>query len=115
MNNLRSRFKQIVGFYFVSSLNMSGIKELSNELVQVTLQQKYIGEKIPEAWFNFEKKIKSLSKKKSLCTYNEIVDIAESASLFEPEEILQAIRFLNDLGSLQYFEISGLKDKVKFH
>ena len=112
MENLKSRFKQIVGFYFVSSSNMSGIKELADQLIKVTLQQKYIGEKIPEAWFNFEKEIKKSSKTKSLITYDELVDIAERSSLFEAEEILQAVRFLNDLGSLQYFEINGLKDKV---
>lgn len=41
-----------------------------------------------------------------------MVDIAESVSLFNMHEILQAVRFLNDLGSLQYFEITGLKDKI---
>jgi hypothetical protein len=109
---LQSRFKQIVGFHFVSSLNMTGIAELAQHIIQVTLQQKYIGEKIPEAWFNFEKKIKKMAEKVPLVAYDEVVEIAESASLFDSNEILQAIRFLNDLGSLQYFEINGLKDKV---
>jgi leucine-rich repeat kinase 2 len=91
---------------------MTGIAELARHIIQVTLQQKYIGEKIPEAWFNFEKKVKKLSDKVPLVSYDELVEIAESSSLFDSNEILQAIRFLNDLGSLQYFEITGLKDKV---
>ena len=83
-----------------------------DQLIKITLQQKYIGETIPEAWFNFESKIKKLSDQKPLITYKEAVDIAESASLFDATEILQAIRFFKDLGSLQYFEINGLKDKI---
>lgn len=53
-----------------------------------------------------------MADKVPLISYDEVVDIAESSSLFDSNEILQAIRFLNDLGSLQYFEITGLKDKV---
>lgn len=37
---------------------------------------------------------------------------AESCGIYDEHEILQAIRFLSDLGSLQYFENNGLKDKV---
>lgn len=91
---------------------MTGIAELADKLVEVTLKQKYIGEKIPEAWFNFENKIKKLAGEKSLIDYKEVVEIAESSSLFDPNEILQAVRFLNDLGSLLYFEINGLRDKI---
>jgi len=110
--DLETRYKQIVGFYFVSSVTLAGIEDLVSQLIRVTLQQKYIGEKIPEAWFNFERRIKDLSGNRPLITLQQITEIAESSSLFDPGEILQAIRFLNDLGSLQYFEINGLKDKV---
>ncbi len=96
----------------MSSVTLAGIEDFVSQLIKVTLQQKYIGEKIPEAWFNFERKIKDLSVDKPLITLQQITEIAEASSLFEPGEILQAIRFLNDLGSLQYFEINGLKDKV---
>ena len=78
----------------------------------MTLQQKYIGEKIPETWFNFESSIKALSNSKALIAYTELIPLAESCSLFDEQEILQATRFLNDLGSVQYFESPGLTDKV---
>ena len=44
---LRAKFKQIVGFHFVSSFTQVGIDELSKELIKTTLQEKYIGEAIP--------------------------------------------------------------------
>ena len=89
-----------------------GIKEFSDKLVEITLQQKYIGEKIPQLWFNFEKAIRQLGATKFLITYAEMVEIAETTGLFDNQEILQAIRFLADLGSVQYFETAGLKDKI---
>lgn len=89
-----------------------GVKELSDQLIETTLQQNYIGEKVPELWINFEKLIKGKSTQTPLLTFNEIIEIAETASLFDIADIRQAIRFLADLGSLQYFETSGLKDRV---
>ena len=37
---------------------------------------------------------------------------AEENGIYDSEEILQAIKFLNDLGSVQYFENKSLKNKV---
>lgn len=31
-----------------------GVNNLVEDLVDITLQEKYMGEKIPEAWLNFE-------------------------------------------------------------
>ena len=47
MGELKAKYKQIAGFHFVSSVTRSGILNLEKDLVEVTLQQKYIGEKIP--------------------------------------------------------------------
>jgi len=41
-----------------------------------------------------------------------MVKIANENGLFDEQEILQGIRFLADLGSIQFFETSGLKDKI---
>ncbi len=41
------KFNQIVGFHYVSSVTQEGIEYLSKNLIDVTLQQKYIGEAIP--------------------------------------------------------------------
>ena len=44
---LKARFKQIVGFYYVSNITHQGIDKLSDDLIKTTLQEKYIGESIP--------------------------------------------------------------------
>lgn len=44
---LKNRYKQIVGFYYVSSPTNDGIPELTSQLVKTTLQEKYMGELIP--------------------------------------------------------------------
>ena len=51
-------------------------------------------------------------EEKSLISFDEIKSVAENFGIYEKEEILEAIRFLNDLGSLQYFENNALKDKI---
>lgn len=38
--------------------------------------------------------------------------MAEKCGIYEEQEVLNAIRFLNDLGSLQYFESNRLKNYV---
>lgn len=45
--DLQLRYKNIVGFFFVSSHTMVGIPELKKKLISTTLEEKYIGEKIP--------------------------------------------------------------------
>lgn len=44
---LKSKYKQIIGFHFVSSHTFEGIEELEKKIIETTLQEKYIGEKIP--------------------------------------------------------------------
>ena len=46
-DKLKWRYKQIAGFAYVSSVSMSGIAALTDELVKVTLDQKYMGEAVP--------------------------------------------------------------------
>ena len=93
--DLKKRFKQIVGFHFVSSTTMIGIDELEKAIIEITLQQKYIGEFIPEVWLNFEKNVKKESKSQSLVGYDRITEIAEESNIFGQEEILEAVKFLN--------------------
>ncbi|CAF0705574.1 unnamed protein product, partial [Brachionus calyciflorus] len=110
--DLKSRFKQIVGFHFVSSYTYDGIEELRNAIIKTTLQEKYIGEKIPKVWLDFEQSIKEKSQKESLVPDYVITSLAEKCGIYDNQEIIQAIKFLSDLGSVQYFENQSLKNKV---
>ena len=44
---LKEKFKQIVGFHYVSNRTFKGIDVLVNELVSETVKLKHIGEEIP--------------------------------------------------------------------
>lgn len=96
----------------MSNKNKKGIEELKKKIIETTLMQTYIGEKVPEVWLNFANKIKEASAEEALISMDQLSKIAESAGIVDKQEMLQAIRFLSDLGSVQYFEISDLKDKV---
>jgi hypothetical protein len=63
--DFKKRFKQIVGFHFVSSKDYTGIAELTKDLIDVTLKQKYIGEAIPVNYFllNFHLKMNKIAVK----------------------------------------------------
>lgn len=50
---LKSKFKQIVGFHFISNKTQVGIDELVKKLVSVTLGENYMGEAIPVGWILF--------------------------------------------------------------
>ncbi|XP_055958804.1 probable serine/threonine-protein kinase pats1 [Patella vulgata] len=56
MNELRKLYPQIIDFYFVSSITGTNIKQLKDDMLRVTLEQKNMGEKIPKVWLNLEKK-----------------------------------------------------------
>jgi hypothetical protein len=48
---LKTKYKQIIGFYFVSSLSGTGIEKLAENIRDVTLHEKYIGELIPVLFY----------------------------------------------------------------
>lgn len=50
--------------------------------------------------------------KKSIISFEELKLVAEKCGIYNKQEILEAVRFLNDLGSVQYFENNELKDKI---
>ena len=56
--------------------------------------------------------MKEKSQTLSLIKYKEISDIAFDSGLLDSKEVKEAVSFLNNLGSLQYFENDSLKDKV---
>jgi len=43
-----------------------GVDELRNVIIQQTLEQKYMGEKIPEAWLSLEKRLISHRAEKNV-------------------------------------------------
>ncbi|XP_053405100.1 uncharacterized protein LOC123566493 [Mercenaria mercenaria] len=112
INEMRERYKQIAGFHFVSSFTGQGIKDLQENLFDVTLQQQYMGEQIPEVWLTFENNVMESRSSCNVIEYSALEKMANISGIFEKSEIYQAIQFLHELGSLQHFTTESLKSKV---
>ncbi|XP_025077380.1 uncharacterized protein LOC112554025 isoform X3 [Pomacea canaliculata] len=108
---MQKKYNQIVGFFFVSSFTGQGIKNLKEKVVEITLQQQYMGEKIPGVWLSFEDNMKRIADR-SVIPYSELEKIANQSGIFEKSEVVQAVQFLHELGSLQHFTKEFLKDQV---
>ena len=57
-----------------------------------------------EVWLDFEKMIREKSKKESIVSFFIIKSLAEKCGIHEQQEIIEALKYLSDLGSVQYFE-----------
>ncbi|XP_060062845.1 uncharacterized protein LOC132543370 [Ylistrum balloti] len=112
VEDMQHKYHQIVGFQFVSSKTGDGIQNLKEKLFRITLQQEYMGEKIPQAWLHFESLISQGKKKIPVLDYTNVEKIAADAGIVEPSEVSQAIQFLHDLGSVQYFPSEFLRSRV---
>ncbi|KAK6965188.1 leucine-rich repeat serine/threonine-protein kinase 1 [Biomphalaria glabrata] len=112
IEELRRRFPQIVGFHFVSSYSGEGISELQDNIIKSALAQTYMGEKIPEAWLTLERQIDKLRENKALLKFHEVEDVGNTVGILDNVELVQAVQFLHDLGSVQFFNTPFLKSHV---
>ncbi|XP_048241150.1 uncharacterized protein LOC124116403 [Haliotis rufescens] len=110
-DDLQRRYPQITGFYTVSSYTGDGIEQLKADLIKVTLEQKYMGEKIPEAWLNLEK-VLIKARNLDLMPWKDVQKSAEGCGIVDDVELTQSIQFLHDLGSVQFFNTPFLKSYV---
>lgn len=57
--------------------------------MNVALQQKYMGEKIPEAWLNLEKKLIALreEQEKDFLLLKQLDAVAQSIGIFDQNEV----------------------------
>ncbi|XP_060065175.1 uncharacterized protein LOC132545509 [Ylistrum balloti] len=111
-NDLRKRYPQITTFHYVSSIKGTGIADLEKQLISSTLSQKYMGEKIPQVWLNLEKKILAERSKHSILKWETVKSFAIDNGIFDDKDVKQAVKFLDDLGTLQYFDNDFLRDRV---
>lgn len=63
-----------------------------------------------KVWLSFEKELKDQTI--PIIEYSTAENIALDVGISDTHEILNSITFLNDLGSIQYFENDRLKNKV---
>ncbi|XP_033749950.1 uncharacterized protein LOC117334433 [Pecten maximus] len=112
MDEMKLKYHQIEGFHFVSSKDGKGIPELKEALFKVTLQQEYMGEKIPQAWLQLEKVITEQRNKSKVLDFKTVETKAVDLGIVDSSEISQAVQFLHDLGMIQHFSNEYLRDHV---
>ncbi|XP_078600268.1 uncharacterized protein LOC144875240 [Branchiostoma floridae x Branchiostoma japonicum] len=112
MEELSRRYSQIKGYFCVSSHTGQGVKELHDKLISVTLDEPYMGERIPQVWLSFEQAVIKDRKKQSVLPWEVVAKHASGAGIFDRSELNQAVQFLHDLGTLQHFDNEYLKDRV---
>ncbi|XP_050400370.2 uncharacterized protein LOC126817438 [Patella vulgata] len=105
------RYPQIAGFHYISSHTGQGVNELKTNLVEETITQQYMGEKIPGVWLGLEKSLQEIQEK-CVIEYSELEKRANTSGIFDKSEVSQALQFLHELGSLQYFQNEFLKKHV---
>ncbi|XP_021360647.1 uncharacterized protein LOC110455055 [Mizuhopecten yessoensis] len=114
MDEMSQTYHQIEGFHFVSSKDGKGIPDLKEALFKATLQQEYMGEKIPQAWLQFESIItkEKVTNSKDVLSYKEVETLATEVGIVDSVEVAQSIQFLHDLGSVQHFQNEYLHKHV---
>ncbi|CAF3639029.1 unnamed protein product [Rotaria socialis] len=109
-DDYKRRYPQITGFFNVSTFTGDNVSELIDSIIKTTLELPYMDELIPKVWLSFETLIPGCNE--DILQYNQVADIAHNAGIFDAGEVLQAVQFLHDLGSLQYFSSEHLKNYV---
>jgi len=109
---MKKRYPQIRGFHAISSLNGEGVQDLRKQLGEVALKEKYMGEKIPEVWLNFERGMLKERFHSSTLTWEKVEECALDSGIVEKAEVSQAVQFLHDLGSVQHFQNEYLRSRV---
>ncbi|CAD5126586.1 DgyrCDS14676 [Dimorphilus gyrociliatus] len=108
----QEKYPQIKGFYNVSSLTKKGLNELVDGLINITINEKYMNEKIPNFWLDFEEKLYKVSKTLNIISIEEAIGFAEETGIIDKAEFYQAVEFLHELGSIQYFQNEYLRKQI---
>ncbi|XP_074647641.1 uncharacterized protein LOC141903425 [Tubulanus polymorphus] len=109
---LKERYPQIAGFHFTSAILGQGISDLKEAIVLEASKQSYMGERIPEMWLSFESKIIKKRDETSVMAWEDVEEMALETGIYEEKDIRQAVMFLHELGTVQYFNSEFLRDRV---
>jgi len=68
---------------------LQGIEPLREIIVNLTLQQKYMGERIPEAWLTLEQRLIQLHETQAIdiMPFKSIESVAASCGVFDRSEV----------------------------
>lgn len=104
-----SRFKNIKMIIPVSCSEGIGIEELKQSIINIALEQKYMGEKLPSTYVSLEEAVQKCKEEKAnrsqppILDWNEFKVLAQKCHINNEESLKVATKFLHDLGVLLYY------------
>ena len=98
-------FPHVVGYYEVSCTSRSqGIGHLRDAVTELASQLIGSNPDIPRRWLNVERSLVSRTERSgSVCTLDELKDIASVQGVNNPQEVLNMIHFFRAQGRILYF------------
>ncbi len=103
----KKRYPCIVGFHYVSSYDGTNVDALTQSIIDAALNEKYMGEKIPECWLQLESKLNEMSNFQKIIDLDDMKKYGMDCGIFDDTELTQAVQFLHDLG-LSCFSLAFL-------
>ena len=100
---LKNDFPQIKAFHNISCQDNTGIEELKDDLAKFIPQAELFKTKIDERWFPIKDELQKLTSKKQYIKQKEYEAICNRNGLSDPDEQIEAVKFLNDLGIVLHF------------
>lgn len=108
-NTLRGKYgANVRDFAYVSCENGEGDEDLQQKIRHHVLGLEHVDAKIPAGWIGVKEKLGTT--KRSWLTYAEYQEICRKHGVNDPEDQMQLIRFLHDLGVMLSFFHENLEE-----
>lgn len=106
MNDKYARFSNIKGITAVSTVTADGVQGLTDLLGDIALKMPSMKLELPKIYLNLEDQVLASKETENppAISWNSFMELASNANFKDEEQLLRATHFLNDLGSLVFFE-----------
>ena len=100
--DLLKKYKNIKGFFHVSCKNGTGIKKLKQKIAETLMETPICSSIWSPEWFKIKEQLEN--QKKPYIPYEEYNKICNNNNIKDESSQKTLIQFLNDLGSIIYFD-----------
>jgi len=103
-------FPHVLGYYEVSCTSGQGVGHLRDAVTELASQLIASNPQIPRRWLNVERSLVARDERSgSVCTLDELKDIAAVQGVSDPQDVLNMIHFFRAQGRILYFpQVSAL-------
>lgn len=108
----KSSHSNIQGHMFISSPTQTGLRDLKALLFQVAQRQKILTSLVPQAYIKLDQILTQEKTKKKVLSWEEYTELATHVHITQKKALEQMTEFLNDVGSLIWFDTPNLRELV---